>query len=398
MGLVRKHALITLLLSLLVFPSIIPVIPYTPAVSANSNSTDTELIQPQLSASAALAIDLTTGTQLYALEADTALPPASTVKIVGALLVRDLLPLDQEIEIIESDLVDATISRVDLIPGDILTVEQLLYGALVVSGADAVNALARTAGLVLDPETDDPIGRFVQEMNTFAQQHGMLASTFTNPIGLDDPNELSSARDLARASVLVLDDWLLRKIVGTPTVTLNVAGPNARDIELWSTNQLVQTGEAIGVKTGTEIAAGECLISAFRIGGHVVLIIVLGSDDRYADVATILATLEEQVEWVQLGSKSDSLGATAELAEQGLWMPAGRTILMTEAESEKVSYSLELESESGPNGERGNVVFKLGDEILAILPVYSASESTGGTPPSDEQQHERIPPGQPAGE
>lgn len=383
-GPIRHRVLILVLSALIVLtPSLSIVAP----TSGASTSTDVDLINPQLSADAAIAVDLTTGTQLYALNADMPLPPASTIKIVAMMVVRNILPLDQTIVIQESDLVAENVSQVGLLPGDTLTVRQLLYGALVVSGGDAVKALARVAGHALDPDAPDPMARFVVEMNAFADRHGMAASDFSNPTGLDDPGTMASARDLVRATRLLFNDWLLRQIVSTPFLTISVGGPNAREIELWNTNQLVQSGEAIGVKTGTEINAGECLIIAKRIGSHLVVVVVLGSVDRYADVATIMATLEQQVEWVQLGSGSPSLGAAAELQAQGYWMPAGRTILMTEAEAAAVTYEIKLEAAADAGSSQGNVTFSLAGEPIAILPVYSAGEPVGGAS-NDEQPAE----------
>src|SRR5215208_2566189 len=101
---------------------------------------------PAISADAVFVADISTGTELFAQNADEPLPPASLTKIVSALVVLEHANLDDTVEILEDDLVSAEESQVGLVAGDHLTVRDLLHGMLIPSGNDAMLALARHVG------------------------------------------------------------------------------------------------------------------------------------------------------------------------------------------------------------------------------------------------------------
>lgn len=338
-----------------------------------------EVVAPNLSATGAIAIDLDAGIELFGKNADTPYPPASTAKMLTALVVREIFELQEVIEIQESDVVtDEEISRVGLLAGDQVTVEQLLYGLLIPSGSDAARALARAGGSKLDPQAPDPVARFVAEMNAMASRIGMNDSNFVNPTGLDHPEMYATARDLARAGARVLEDTLLARIVGSPTASVTVGGPNAREIEVQNTNDLVLIDGAIGVKTGTEDEAGQCLVNAYWYAGHRVMTVVLGSQDRYADTAAMLGAVESHVRWLRVGGDHGALGVAAVLAEQGLWIPVSRTLVLTAEQADRVTYTIEL-NDGGPVGrQRGSVSFTLDGELLAKLPIYSEQDRPKG--------------------
>ncbi len=331
---------------------------------------------PALTAPAAIAVDLSTGVTLYELEADTSLPPASTVKLVTALTALRVLDVNQQVTIIESDLVEEDFTSMGLEPGDIVTVEQLLYGALVPSGGDAARALARESGVRLDPTAPDPVERFVQEMNAVARSLGMNGSVFSNPVGRDDGKSWSTARDLARASVEVLSDRLLGAIVATPWASMVIGGPNEREIIIENTNQFVLYDGAIGVKTGTTEAAGQNLINAFRYGDRTILSVVLGSQDRYSDTTLMLDLIGFQYQWLVIGGMGASLGATDELQLQGLWMPFSRTVMVRSEDVSRMLYKVILYEQSG-GGARGLVQFSLDGEIISALPIYETGQPAG---------------------
>ena len=197
-----------------------------------------QVAPPEVSAAAVLVVDRTTGIEIFASNADAPLPPASTMKIVTALVAQSILGLDEEITIQENDILDPTVfSNMQLQAGDVVNVRTLLHGVLIPSGADAAMALARVAGDRLEPGTADPVGRFVAEMNHWAAANGMSNSHFANPVGTDDPQHFTSARDLVRATDILLDDWLLARIVALDAYVADIGGPNARQVELFSSNQ-----------------------------------------------------------------------------------------------------------------------------------------------------------------
>lgn len=337
------------------------------AVASPGDSAIDPLVQ-QDAGSASFAVDLDTGIVLQEENGDVKLPPASTTKLLTAITAQRVLDINLPITIVESDLVPEEFSRMGLEPGDVATVEQLLYGALVPSGGDAALALARTAGAELDPATDDPIARFVEEMNRVAASLGMQDSAFGNPVGQDDERSWTTARDLVRAGAAVLEDPLLANIVRTPWASVVVDGPNGRELIIENSNQFVLFDDAIGIKTGTTDAAGQNLIAAFKLGDHTIVTVVLGSGDRYADTTAMLDAIHANWSWLLLGRDGSSLGAAQELDASGLWMPVGRTVVVRPDQIQNIGYQVILDSDSGPS--KGSVIFTLDGNVLAELPVY----------------------------
>jgi D-alanyl-D-alanine carboxypeptidase (penicillin-binding protein 5/6) len=180
-----------------------------------------------------------------------------------------------------------------------------------------------------------------------------------------------TARDLVRAAQAVLDDWLLARIVATPWISLAVAGPNARDLVLENTNQMVLYDGAVGVKTGTTDLAGECLVAAIHRGDNLIITVVLGSADRYADMHALLDALDVTLRWVALGAGASSAGARDELAAQGYMMPIRRTVLMTPEQADALRYEVQFADASSAAGRQGTVTFFVGEREVARLPVFT---------------------------
>ncbi|HEX2281472.1 MAG TPA: D-alanyl-D-alanine carboxypeptidase [Thermomicrobiales bacterium] len=329
-------------------------------------------IAPEITARSALAVDLTSGLQLFNHEGDARVAPASTMKIVTVLAARGVLPPGEQVTVTEADLVlPDDYSKMGLENGDVVTVEALFYGALLSSGGDAALALARVAGKRLDPSTSDPVARFMDEVNRYAESINMHSSHFSNPVGIDAPDHYTTARDLIRATERLLADPLLARITATPEVIVTVGGPNARELYLVSTNQFVLDGTSIGGKTGTTDLAGECLINVTQHGHHTVVSVVMGSDDRYVETQALMANVEERYRFVPLGVGSSVLGVTEELALQGLAFPVGTTVLMTPRQADALTYTLQLTGDRSPNGKAGVVTFMTGGRVVRALPVHT---------------------------
>jgi serine-type D-Ala-D-Ala carboxypeptidase (penicillin-binding protein 5/6) len=329
---------------------------------------------PDLTAGAAVSIDLTSGLQLYNENGDTQVAPASTMKMVTVLVASSILDPSEVITIIEADLyLGEDYSQMGLMVGDVVTVESLFYGAMLFSGADAALALARVAGQRLDPGASDPVARFVDEMNAYAIEHNMLNTSFANPVGVDEEGHFTSARDLVRAVKQMLDDWLLSRVLSTPEIVVAVGGPNAREIYMYSTNQLLLTGDSVGGKTGTTEAAGQCLVNVVRRGDHTIVTVVMGSEDRYLDTGKLLEDVGTRFRFVVLGAGSLLPGLVDDLTGAGLHFPVRRTVMLTAEQAERVTYDLELTANRSESGKAGTVVFKVGDHVLSRLPVYAMS-------------------------
>ncbi len=250
---------------------------------------------PSLTAKAALVVDLDADQVLYARRAEEPLPPASTVKLMTALLTVRYADLGQRV-VVSARAASTPGSRMGLVAGEVRTVGELLYGLLLPSGNDAAVALAeQVAG------SEDA---FVRLMNEDAAMLGLRATRFVNAHGSDAAGQTTSAADLVVMAKAVLAHPLLAEIVATPRAQVG-------DRSLVNTNQLLGAYPgADGVKTGTSDAAGECLVASVSRAGHRLLTVVLGSQDRYADTRTLLDFVEKGWQWQNVVLPNDALAWT----------------------------------------------------------------------------------------
>lgn len=229
---------------------------------------------PYVTADAAVLMDAATGQVLWAKNARRPRPPASTTKIMTALLALEGGRLEQVVTV-SPHAAAVGESSMHLSAGEKLTLEQLLYGALLRSGNDACVAIAEH---IAGSE-----GNFVHLMNLKARELGAENTHFVNPNGLPAAGHLSSAYDLALLTRCALQNPVFNRIVATRVK--NLGGRYYFN----NTNRLLWSYQgADGVKTGTTSAAGMCLVASATRDGRRLISVVLHSDDRYADTMNLL--------------------------------------------------------------------------------------------------------------
>jgi len=266
---------------------------------------------PAVGSLAYLVYDVRADATLMSINPDTPLAQASLTKLMTSLLILEREAaqpgfLQSTVTVQPTDLVDGT--SMGLRVGEILTVEDLLWGMLIPSGNDAATALARFTGGSVDA--------FVQAMNGRAAELGLTQTHFANPEGLDAPGHHSSARDLL---ALTQRNWafpLFRRMVGTAAAT--VAGHPLR-----STNELLGSfAGANGVKTGTTELAGQCLVLSVERDGRQRLVVILGSRDRYTDARTLFAQADLFFSWSRSPTASGRLTPLDRMlgAEKRVWL------------------------------------------------------------------------------
>lgn len=260
-----------------------------------------ELDGPPLTTCKAWAIgDGRTGKLLWSSEAEKPLDIASTTKMMTAHIVAQLVAEDDKIltEIVTfSEQADNTSgSTAGLRAGEQVTVGELLYGLMLPSGNDAAVALAEHFGARMDAGggngSDDPLPRFVAEMNRQAEKLGMKHTHYVNPHGLTTAGHRSSAADQLTLAFGVLQSPLLEKIVATRQHGTRVIGPGGyqRNVLWKNTNRLLPIDGYDGVKTGTTEAAGACLVARGIRGQDELIVVVLGSANaaaRYVDARNL---------------------------------------------------------------------------------------------------------------
>ncbi|HWE64349.1 MAG TPA: SH3 domain-containing protein [Chloroflexota bacterium] len=240
--------------------------------------------RPLLSAVAAIAIDVRTGRMLFQLQASVHRRPASTAKIMTALVALRRRRPSARLMVpdgVASVTTDVGGSAMGVTPGQVFTLHDLLYGLLLPSGNDAAYTIAQ--------DIAGSQAAFVSLMNATAARLGLHHTHFTNTTGLDDVGEYTTAADLARLARYVLShEPLFAAIVRTRTYALPATAGHPA-FSLQNLNQLLGTYPgAQGVKTGTTPQAGQNLVAAATRLRHQVLVVVLGSADRYTDGASLL--------------------------------------------------------------------------------------------------------------
>jgi D-alanyl-D-alanine carboxypeptidase (penicillin-binding protein 5/6) len=264
---------------------------YPPVLAAN---------QIDVSADAAILMDAKTGQVLYAKNPFKQRPPASTTKVITALVALDSGRLTDKVTI-SRKAAQTEGSSMYLREGEVFTLSDLLYGALLNSGNDACVAIAEhLAGSVEN---------FVVLMNMKALALGAFNSNFVNPNGLPHPDHYTCVFDLAQVARQALANTTFSNIVSTKDYAIDLPGPNG-ERRLKNTNQLLwRYLWADGVKTGTTNAAGPCLISSASKGNRQLLAIVLSSGNRWNDSVRLFEYGFKNFEYKQVSVAGEKYGS-----------------------------------------------------------------------------------------
>jgi D-alanyl-D-alanine carboxypeptidase (penicillin-binding protein 5/6) len=225
---------------------------------------------PALYAGSAVMIDARTGEVLFQKNADALRVPASTQKLLTALLITRRGNLDAPVTIMPEDTrVEPT--KLGLRPGERYTRRALLESIMVKSSNDACAALAR--------DHSGSEAAFVENMNRAAWSLGARSSSFRNSHGLP-PEQYSTARDIARIAFAAYRDPVLRRMMEQRVVYFR--HNTGRVTRLEATNKLLErSGAYNGMKTGYTYAAGRCLVSSGRLNGREVILVQLGSKTKH---------------------------------------------------------------------------------------------------------------------
>ncbi len=235
---------------------------------------------PSVSAAAAILMDWRTGQVLFAKDAYKPRAPASTTKILTAIVVIENARLAEEVKVSQYAAYTPG-SSMGLAPGQVVTVGELLWGMLLHSGNDACVAAAEH---VAGSEK-----AFVELMNRRARELGARKTHFRNPHGISVLNHYTTAYDLALLARYALTLPVFETIVRTREASLELRQDSSDDLRLRNTNNLLwRFAGADGVKTGTTSVAGKCLVSSATRDGRRLLAVVLNSGDRYQDSAVLL--------------------------------------------------------------------------------------------------------------
>lgn len=313
-----------------------------------------------VSAQKAILLDANTGRVLYEKDADSRSLIASTTKIMTALVVCEQCNVLDRMKI-PKEAVGIEGSSMYLQEGEVLTLQELLYGLMLSSGNDAAVALAIYCGGTVEG--------FVGLMNDKAYRLGLADTHFENPHGLDSPNHYSTAADLAALAAYAMKNPIFLQTVSTKNVRIGNRSLQNHNKILWTVDG------ADGVKTGFTKAAGRILVSSSIRDGRRLICVTINDGNDWQDHKQLLETGFSRYTVEEILSKGDCVG-TVEVA-------AGQSERVQVLAAEDFSFPLAADEQpqivlSGPGfayapvvqGETaGYAYICIGDDCVGKVPV-----------------------------
>lgn len=325
---------------------------------------------PVTSAASAILIDADSGRVIGQKDADTRRPPASTTKIMTALVALRALPLETEITV-DAGAVGIEGSSVYLYPGEVLTLGDLLYALLLESANDAAAAIAIAVSGSIDA--------FAVRMNETTAELGLTDTQFTNPHGLPDEAHYTTARELATITRAALAIPAFGEMVSTYRHTIPLRGDEGARL-LLNHNKLLRLYDgAIGVKTGFTKRSGRCLVSAAERDGVRLIAVTLDAPDDWRDHRTMLDYGFAQSRHVALG-EAGTLTYTVPVA-------GGQSEAVTVANTLPLAVTLPIDAPEptltvelprmlmAPVAEHtvvGRLIWRSGDDVVGESPLVTA--------------------------
>lgn len=254
-----------------------------------------------ISAQKAILMDAQTGRHLYEKNADSRSLIASTTKIMTALVVCEQCNVLDRMRI-PKEAIGIEGSSMYLREGEVLTIQELLYGLMLHSGNDAAVALAIHCGGTVEG--------FAELMNDKARLLGLTGTHFENPNGLDSPEHYSTARDLAVLAAYAMKNPIFAKTVSTKTVTIGNRSLRNHNKLLW------QVDGADGVKTGYTKAAGRILVSSATRDGRRLVAVTINDGNDWLDHAQLLNDGFANYRVEKIVSAGDCLGRVSVMGGQ----------------------------------------------------------------------------------
>lgn len=251
---------------------------------------------PVLSSQSAMAVDLVSGVTLYEKDPEKRLLPASTTKILTALVALDTYELESVLKVGNVNVVG---QKMGLIQGEEISFSDLLSGLLIYSANDAAEVLAQ----------NHPGGRdlFIGLMNKKAKDLGLKNSHFSNPVGLDSFDQYSTTKDLVTVAKVAMVNPVFAEIVGTKEKLVSSTDGKVKH-RLSNINRLVgEVPGVLGVKTGWTENARENLVTYIERDDRRVMIAVLGSQDRFGETKELIDWIFTNYTWETVAPGGTSL-------------------------------------------------------------------------------------------
>ena len=313
-----------------------------------------------ISAQKAILLDSETGRILYEKDGNSRSLIASTTKIMTALVVCEQCNVLDRVKI-PKEAVGIEGSSMYLKEGEVLTVQDLLYGMMLHSGNDAAVALAIYCGGTVEG--------FAGLMNDKAHRLGLQNTHFDNPHGLDSPNHYSTAADLAALTAYAMKNPIFAQTVSTKTVRVGGRTLTNHNKLLW------RVDGADGVKTGYTKAAGRILVSSASRDGRRLICVTINDGNDWADHAALLEQGFSRYHVRSIVSKGDVLATirvlSGENQEVSLLAQEDFSFSLAEEEVPRVVYTgPEFAYAPVVKGEEAGYAYVcIGEEVIGKIPL-----------------------------
>lgn len=243
-------------------------------------------ISPQISAMGAVVMDVDSKVVLYSKNPNLRFSSASTAKIMTALTALEHFKLDDVLTVKNATSEGVILGLKD---GQKITFGNLLYGLLLPSANDVAFAIAQNYS-----SKDD----FVKKMNQNAVKFNLYNTHYQDPAGLEDDGDYTTPLDLARLSSIAIKNEVFSSVVSTKEKT--IADLNGNVFQLKNLNKLLGFDGVDGIKTGTTAGAGQVLVTSKVEGNHTVIIVVMGSEDRFLDTEKLLTAISGNITYLPI--------------------------------------------------------------------------------------------------
>ena len=353
---------------------------------------------------AGIVMDLDSGAVLFAQNIHVQEYPASITKLLTALVVVENASMDEQVTFSHDavyNVESGSGNKLQLEEGDVLSVKDCLYVMLLQSSNQAANALAEHVGG--SRET------FADMMNEKAASLGCRESHFVNPSGLNDPEQLTSAYDMAQIGAAVFGNPTLLEICSTTSATLppTINNPNGRTYSM--EHKLVVTGDssdenyypsAVAGKTGYTSLAGQTLVTYAEQDGRRQVAVTLKSTQRthYSDTKTILdfgfarfknvSVAENETDYVT-GEEPVTIGDET-YSPSDLYLDEKAVVtLPNDAQFSDADKYLQTEiPASHPEGAVGRIIYTYNDRQIGVAWVYSTKAASAPVSAEDGTDNE----------
>jgi D-alanyl-D-alanine carboxypeptidase (penicillin-binding protein 5/6) len=305
---------------------------------------------PEVTAPTALLIDAKTGKVLYEKNADEKRFPASTTKIMTGLLAVEYGKLDETVTIGQNPpRIERGSSQIYLIPGEQLTMEQLLYALMLESANDAAIAIAE--------QISGSVEAFAQLMNSRAKELGATNTHFVNPNGLHNDEHYTTAKDLAMIAKHAMTLEKFRSVVGEVKYTIPATNKQEERNYITNSNKLIwktydkfRYEYATGIKTGYTVKSKQCLVGGAKKGDMELISVVMGAEGQniYTDTIALFEYGFANYEYVSVLEKDQivtSVPINNGEAKINLLAAEDFSLLLSQSERDKVTTEIETNTD-----------------------------------------------------